>query len=274
MSLLSCLADRLILCPTTNSIDPCESTRCIIDSSNGIEVEVYSSRVGPARRESETNSSTELVILKFPGTGGRAERASAHPGELMTGVSEYCFNAHIYTLNHRGYGGSSGPASLSNFAASLKSLQKYVDSRHPNSMVLAAGNSLGCLSALYWAANFPTNGLLLRNPPPLVQLIRHRRKYSLMSFGLNWVIASQIPNELRALKNAELANCPALFVSSEKDRIVPVKFQELVFSSFSGPKQRFLIRDADHDHKIQESQKHEYETSIRWLREQMVRGFF
>ena len=98
MSLLAKIADRLILCPSTDPIDAGENRREIVFSSDGVEIEAWVSRWGDFENVSP---SERLVVMKIPGTGGRAERGSVHPCELMIGPDKESAlkAAEVWTLN-------------------------------------------------------------------------------------------------------------------------------------------------------------------------------
>ena len=74
MTLLSKLADRLILMPSTHDIDPGDK-RCQRIATPYGEVETW---IGVFPDSHQSTNDTELVIIKFPGTAGRAERAGVH----------------------------------------------------------------------------------------------------------------------------------------------------------------------------------------------------
>ena len=127
------------------------------------------------------------------------------------------------------------------------------------------------MSALYVAARFPVAGVYLRNPPPIAQLIRHRPRYNWWNFGLARHIADRIPPELDAVENAANSNCPALFVCSEKDSVVPTSFQQLIHEKYAGPNTTFVIENARHADLIPGRQEQEFLDAIGWLRANVMR---
>ena len=258
MTWLSWLADRLILCPSTHSIDPGEK-RCekipLEDSFVEAWIQEFLTENGPPEK---------LAIVKFPGTAGRAERSGVHPAELLPG-----FSSQICAINPPGYGGSPGPASVKKIVGCANAVYEYLYSGG-HSRILVTGNSLGCLAALYLAANYPVDGMLLRNPPPIHQLIKNRPRYSAWSFGLSSWIADEVPIELDAIENADRCSCPCLFVQSEKDRIVPVKYQDQIIGAYQGAKQVFRILGADHHEMVGDDQAEAYVEAVAWLNDQMT----
>jgi len=103
--MLARLADRLVLMPTTHPIEPETSHRQTIPLFDG-ELEYYADHVAPSQKGPATG---KLLLIKFPGTGGRAERAARHPAECWGG------DTVTWTINPMGYGGSTGPATLQGY---------------------------------------------------------------------------------------------------------------------------------------------------------------
>lgn len=270
MSLLSQIADRLVLCPSNQPVDAGENRREVISTSANIEVEAWVSRWGDFE---SAPPSQRLVVLKVPGTGGRAERASVHPCELMINdEKDSPFTAaEVWTLNHRGYGGSTGPASLQNFTSTLEAFWDFIEQRYPTEKKMAIGNSLGCISVLYLATWKSIDAILLRNPPDVARVISDRPRYNWWNFGLAKHIARQVPEVLNSTDNAMLAKCPALMVTSEKDTVVPPKYQQEIFDSYMDEIKQFVIEGANHGDRIPLHQETEYITAIDWLHEQLTR---
>ena len=271
MSLLAKLADKLILCPSTKAIDSKDSVREVVWAQEGIEIETYVSTWGDF--ESTSIPETEkLVVLKFPGTGGRAERGTVHPAELLVGDDPHSTikAAQVWTLNHRGYGQSTGPASLANFTSTIDHFWDFIEQRFRGTKKLATGNSLGCMSALYLSHYRNIDAIMIRNPPPLARLISDRPRYNAWNFGFGKRIGNQVPEKLDSLRNAKHSNCPALFVSSEKDRVVPIKYQLEIADAYHGPNRQFVIQGADHHHRIPEHQESQYLEAVRWLHENLA----
>lgn len=259
MTLLSRIADRLILHPTTHFIETQDKERKWIETATG-KVEIWIVET-PAVASTDHDS---LLMLKFPGTGGRAERAGGFPAQLWPD-----FQTETWTINHRGYGESSPPASIQNFTESCDAFWNAAVQQFPDRKVLIYGNSLGCISALYLAARHSVAGLFLRNPPALAQMIATRPRYRNWSFGFSKWIANQVPDQLDSVANAAKCKAPCLFVCSEKDTVVPPEYQNLVIDSFQGPQQSFTIQDGDHADPIPDHQQDDFISAIQWLREQI-----
>lgn len=240
------LANRLILCDTQHPIDPEQRRREVIPCGDD-QMEAWVFQYG---------KSPDIVCLKFPGTGGRAEQAGPHPCEIISSEFE------VWTINPPGYGSSTGQACVSKMVATSEAAWLAVEKRAAGRPIVVTGNSLGCMYALYVASRYPVAGMLLRNPAPVHQLIKG--EYSWWNAGLAArFIASQVPQAMDAVANARLCKAPALFVMSGADRRVPVQYQKMVIDQYQGPHATFLVPGADHDHPIPEALVDDYVQSVK-----------
>ena len=256
-SMLSRLADKIILLPTTDPIPTDGKTRRELTFGAGT-FEVWAQRT-----VSELAVAPDFFVLKFPGTGGRAERMSQHPAEVWQDLS-----AEVWTVNPPGYGTSGGRASLRFIAAVASAAYDELAKRAEGRPIVVTGNSLGCVAALFLAANRDVGGLLLRNPPPLRQLIIGHHGW--WNFGLSRFIAEKVPTELCSAANASRARAPALFITSERDRTIPPHYQQQIVDAYAGQRRVMVLLGADHATPIDEEQADEYLQHLRWLRERVV----
>lgn len=281
------LADRFVLMPSQNAIRAAHKVRrvvrvegrevevwiertdgraqpTIIPTVNGQPVEVQPGEV--VREEALPPPEPQIFVLKFNGSGGRAERTSIHPLDFWSDVP-----GEIWSPNPPGYGASEGRPSLRWLAptgrAVFAELLKVAGSRP----IVVTGNSLGTTVALHLAAEFAGAGkiaaLILRNPPPLRQLIAG--KFGWRTLGLSLGVARQIPRELDSVANAARAQQPCVFVCAAADRVVPPRFQQLIRAAYAGPQQVVTIPAADHVFVLAEPQVGEYARALTWLREQI-----
>lgn len=253
--MLARLADRLVLMPTTHPIESETSNRQTISLFGG-ELEYYADHVAPSKEGPATG---KLLLIKFPGTGGRAERAGRHPAECWGG------DTVTWTINPMGYGGSTGPATLQRYPEMVRRIGLHAREVEPDRKIVVTGNSLGGISALAFAASFPVAGMLLRNPAPIHQLISKRRRYVVPTLGLSKLVAATIPVEMDCLINASKTSCPCWFVTCEKDLLVPPSFQDQVWDNLLGVKSRFSIPNAGHGDPVPDSLKGKYHDWIREL---------
>ena len=246
----SWLADKLILSPSRHAID-CDGEQRWVSWEGG-EFEAWIQRTG--------EGDAQMVVLKFPGTAGRAERSTIHPADGWEDVP-----TEVWTVNPPGYGASPGRASLSHRQAITEATWQAVQRAADGRPVVVTGNSLGSLSAMYLAAHHPVDGLLLRNPVPLRKLIRTR--YGRMA---SLLVARHVPEPLCPIQNAARASAPAVFVSSQKDRVVPAALQQEVFENYGGDSHVLELAEADHADLPSEEESAEYVRLLRWLRDRVT----
>ena len=255
---LSRLTDALVLRPTRHAIAVEHKRRHELPFRGG-RLEFWQHQSGP-----ESRGATDLAVLKFGGTGGRAERATEHPADCWPDL-----RADVWALNPPGYGGSSGRASLQVMAEMALCAYDYVRRAAGPLPLIVTGNSLGGVAALYLAAHRPVNGLVLRNSPPLRELIVDRFGWWNLWIGAR-LIARQVPAELDAIRNAQRCHVPAVFVSSLRDRIVWSRHQELIIEAYGGEKRVLRLPEADHGCPLTEPQREEYRLLLEWLRRRAI----
>jgi pimeloyl-ACP methyl ester carboxylesterase len=135
--------------------------------------------------------------------------------------------------------------------------------------IAVTGNSLGCVSALYLAARHAPAGLILRNPPPLREVMLARYGRWPLKPGVAW-LARQILPELCAIRNAALATAPAVFITAQQDRVVPPSCQQQIVDAYGGPKQMLYLPQADHHTPLTDEESAQYGQRLDWLRRQMT----
>jgi pimeloyl-ACP methyl ester carboxylesterase len=170
----------------------------------------------------------------------------------------------IWGMNYPGFGGSTGPARLSRIGpaalAAFDELQRQADDRP----ILPFGTSIGATAALHVAAQRPTAGLILHNPPPLREMVLRR-------FGwwnlwlLAGPIALQIPRELDSIENAKAIHAPAIFVLAEKDEVVPPRYHNLVLNAYAGEKRVIALHGAYHNDPIEGTALTDLNDALGWL---------
>jgi pimeloyl-ACP methyl ester carboxylesterase len=133
------------------------------------------------------------------------------------------------------------------------------------------GNSLGTAYALYVAAKHRVDGLILRNPPPLRQMIVGRYGWWNGFLGA-MLIAAQTPRELDSIANAALCRTPAVMLSSLRDRHVPVRYQRMIYNAYAGEKQILELPEADHADPLSEDELRRYRDLLDWLRGRILAG--
>jgi pimeloyl-ACP methyl ester carboxylesterase len=253
------LADRLILSPTRHEIpafgrSPLRVTQGDID----LELWVQRTEVGEDARPGP-------FVLKFPGTGSRAEDAE--------NLAMRCWEDQdvvLWSVNPPGYGNSGGRASLGAIPAMAMAAVERIRDAAGERPVVAEGFSLGTVAALFLAAQGQVDGLILRNPPPLREILRHRTGW--WSLGLVPVlVASGIPETADSVRNAAQCRVPALFVTALKDRVVPVNCQNLVVDAYGGPSRVLEQPDGEHATPLSAPQTTRLKGFATWLLDSIER---
>jgi pimeloyl-ACP methyl ester carboxylesterase len=253
MPFLGWLTDRIILQPTVHEI-PVPDKKPLRFSHGGGELEVWVHRVGPDRQ-----GLPDLYLLEFPGTASRAEHRTDFVEDCW---SKLC--VEIWAVNPPGYGNSSGTASLTKLAAMAERALHEVRQAAGEIPVIAAGGSLGSVSALYLAARHRVEGMLVQSPPALREVILAKSVWRHIEWAPR-VIAAQIPRELDSIANARRATVPAVFVSAQRDAIVPARVQRQIIDAYNGPSRVLSIPDADHDTPMLDSELEQLRPLTSWL---------
>ena len=253
MSFLGWLTDRIILEPTRHVISAPQRKALRLESSDGA-LEIWVHRVGP-----RGTSQPDLYLLEFPGTASRAEDS--------TDFVEACWSdccVEIWAVNPPGYGNSTGTASLKKLPAMAERALEAIRKTSETVPVIVAGGSLGSVSALYLAARYSVEGVLVQNPPALREVILAASAW----WQFRWakqLIAAQIPAELDSLVNAGKATAPAVFVTAQQDDIVPASIQEQIVDAYNGLLKVLSLPDADHDTPLGEDDLEQLRSLASWL---------
>lgn len=252
MQWLAKLADRLVLEPSTHPIhsDLDHQTLRVGDDS----IDLFVTSVKPA------DAVDQVLLIKFPGTGGRAERAGFRPAQFWKQTDTL-----VWAINPFGYGSSTGKATLQRYPEMVQAVGQAAQERHPHRTIIVSGVSLGSLSALALAANFSVGGVLLRNPVPLHQMISRRPRYAWPSLGLSRFLAREIPGELNAIENAKRATGACFTVSAGMDRVVPLSFQQMIVEHFAGPTKTLICPNATHRCSVPKELSDQYVQGVKWL---------
>lgn len=250
--------DKLVLRPSTNPIDFGQKQEFKIPCGYH-HLLCYSLLQGdPVNGQAKSGSKTtdagpDLLVIKWPGNAGRAENSGPHPAMAWPEKK-----VEIWTINPFGYGGSSKSASLSHLPEMAAAVLRYAFANRSGVPVLLVGNSIGCATAIYqavlnrrWKEEGQSNfsellGLLLINPPPLVQLIPghyHRPYYGPVT---KW-LATATPDPADSVRQARKIKLPCFLLQCHGDQIVPAVYQNQIFDSLDGEKLKWVFGDSDHN---------------------------
>lgn len=258
--LITEIADRLILQPTRNPVSALGKERRVIRCRDGF-IEAWTQRIGTTG----VRDDADVFVLKFTGTSGRAERTNYQPLDTWSDLS-----GEVWSINPPGYGGSSGRASLRTFAAAGKAAYDAITDAAQGRPVIIMGTSLGTITALYLAAHFPVAGMVLRNPPPLRQLIVGKHGWWNLWVGA-MLVSTQVPDYLCSIRNASRCQTvPTVFVGSARDRIVPPNYQARIVKAYAGPKRVMRLRKANHSTPMNAIEQIRYRRELNWLRDRAL----
>lgn len=225
----------------------------------------------------------KTLILKFPGTAGRAERSSALPANLIpfhAPQANVPLGQHyeVWTWNPPGYGRSEGKADLQTLtpAADAFASQLLAARVHQcdHTRVWLCGNSLGCLPALSLAARLeqwvPRDkstdrfGVWLRNPPDLAEVVLRTADRYRSRFWMRHV-AARLPRSLDAIQMAGRCELPAVFLMSEHDTLVPPSLQRQIHDAYTGEHHLVTLFDLCHAGVIEEQHLGAIDRAVDWL---------
>jgi pimeloyl-ACP methyl ester carboxylesterase len=263
------LLDRFVLRPSRNPLEYAPKKRVVM-TKDEITDEYFFQHCPSRNKSPEQVPPVDLLILKFPGTAGRAERASDWPAGLLPDLT-----TRICTWNAPGYGGSSGRATLANIADRSSRFLNLLTDEMPKPLpkIWLIGNSLGCTTATYLASrqDVPIDGLILRNPPPLIETIKRvARRYPMGH--LTDVIAESVPAEMNLSLTAPRTHVPTVMLQSEQDELVPPALQREVLDSLPGPKRLVIMDGLGHDGIATEEHQAEIRDAVQWLWRQTELG--
>jgi len=249
------VADRLVLFPSTAPTDAMGASRRETPFEGGV-IEMWTARSPRDAR----GGSPALRVLSFEGNASRAEWSASPDSHLWGDVP-----VEIWSVNYPGYGGSTGPARLARLPAAALAAYDALAREGAGGPIVVNGSSLGSALALYVATRRPVAGLLLRNPPPLQDLILSPR-FGWWNLWIGaWIVAGKVPREMNSRLNAPRVGVPAAFVLSTSDEIVPPAYQRRIVDAYAGEKVSFLLRDATHNAAFDGSHREELQAACAWL---------
>jgi fermentation-respiration switch protein FrsA (DUF1100 family) len=84
-----------------------------------------------------------------------------------------------------------------------------------------------------------------------------------------WLLAGpfayKIPASLDSVANARSTHAPAVFLQSEKDEVVPPRFQALVVDAYAGEKRFIPLPGAKHNSPVAPEALKSLQSSLDWL---------
>ena len=263
------ILDRMVLRPSQGPVDSGQQRRVHLNF-NGKRLECFVQSFVPNAPSESLRDELDVLVLKFPGTEGRAERSSAFPLGMISQCSPEPISGEVWTWNPPGYGGSEGKAGMGAIAdAAVVFYESVVQQRaSEHTRVILCGNSLGSVAALNVAARcqppMTHTGLVLRNPPPLIPVVKRIASRYPMGRLLAPIIESLV-DSMNSLITAPRSELPALFLQSELDTLVPLAMQRKVHVAYAGSKRIVTLLRLGHNGTPDESHHAEIAAGIAWL---------
>lgn len=253
------LLDRMVLRPSRHRIDHGPQQRVMLRAlGRPLECFVQQHRAADGERGS-------VLAIKFPGTSGRAEQSTGLPLRLLPDVS-----GTMWTWNPPGYGGSGGRASLPRIAdAAMEYVTQVIDREADSETTIwLVGNSLGCASALAAASALTLDprrvGIVLRNPPPLTEVVKRIARHYPLGQLVDRV-AESVHARMNALVTAAEVDMPAVFIQSGADTLVPPAMQNQVIAAYRGQSRQVYLAGLAHDGVADPEQETLIQRELYWL---------
>jgi len=242
------LLDRMVFRPCREPIATQGVEQEVLKVPGGT-AELWIREIGAAGPYVEKNAvsaevAKPIVVLKFPGTSGRAENAGPQPLSLWPSR-----RGVVIAVNPPGYGATRGRARLADAAPLVDAVAARIARDWPDATVIVSGNSLGALRALDFAAGHHAAGVVLRNPPLLEPLIAADARRKRASAIGDWLIKS-LPESWQGERRAAAMNAPVLVIQSLADRIVPPSIQDRLVARLGGPVRVLRVPGADHEDPV------------------------
>lgn len=252
------LLDRMVLRPSRDRIDHPHQERVVLQCL-GRSLECF------VQQHEPNEISSGILVIKFPGTSGRAEQSTGLPLALLDGVG-----GRTWTWNPPGYGGSHGQASLPRIAdAAVDFVNQVIDREADDGTTIwLAGNSLGCATALNVAARIDFDhdrtGIVLRNPPPIAEVVMKIASRYPLGHLVNR-LANSVDDSMNVMVTATQVRLPAVFLQSGSDTLVPPALQKKVIDAYEGIHQVVVMEDLDHDGLATSDHENQIRQSLHWL---------
>ena len=180
--------------------------------------------------------SSPLTILVFNGNAGKR----AHRGPLAAALNRHGFQ--VLLLDYRGYGGNPGTPSESGFVADSRAARAYVLGRSDvdASRLVYFSESLGAAVALELAVAHPPAALILRSPfTSMADVGQHHYPF----LPVRLLLRDRFPS----IDRIHLIRSPLLVLAGARDRIVPTRQSQRLYTAAADPKTIVIVPEADHN---------------------------
>jgi len=178
-----------------------------------------------------------FAILIFHGNAGYAVHRADYASLLRAAATDRAVS--VYILEYPGYGARPGAPSQESFLAAANEAAENIPEEIP---IILLGESIGTGVASAAAAANPDRiqGLLLLTPfDSLANVAQHH--YPILP--IPWIMRDQY----QAATWLEKYQGPTAIILAAQDTIVPTKFGQKLYETYSGPKLLLIADPADHN---------------------------
>jgi uncharacterized protein len=168
------------------------------------------------------------LVIYFQGNAGALDlRAGRFKWLIADGTG-------LVALSYRGYGGSTGKPSEAGLIDDAAAAYNFAVARHPASRIVVWGESLGTGVAVALAAERKVGGIILDAPFTSIADVG-AAAYPFVP--VRWFIKDPFHSDERITH----VSAPLLVLHGERDRIVPIRFGQKLFSLAKEPKRMVLF---------------------------------
>lgn len=180
----------------------------------------------------------KVVIYHHGNAGNLATRAGAYRAIIMAGAS-------VFAYDYRGYGKSSGHASLKGVVDDGVAAYDFVhDQLHcPAQDIINYGESLGAGPAGYVTAHRRCGGIILQSGVPSLPEVGKFNFWPLRIYPGFFFPQPQMDN----VSMADSFHCPISVMCGGKDTMIPWHLGKEVYDRASPPKRFVVLNDSHHN---------------------------
>jgi fermentation-respiration switch protein FrsA (DUF1100 family) len=174
------------------------------------------------------------VVIYFQGNGGGLNlRVTRFQSLVADGTG-------LIALSYRGYGGSSGSPSEEGLIADARAAYKFAVEHYVPSRLVLWGESLGTGVAVALAAQRPVGKVVLQSPFTSTADV---------GAAAYWFAPVRLlmKDQFRSDERIGRVSAPVLVMHGERDRVVPFRFGERLFSLVKSDKRFVRFADGGHD---------------------------
>jgi uncharacterized protein len=231
--------ERLIYVPGSMALEHCPTARVfsVVSTPEGVRMLVF-------------GTSTRIAVL-YHGNAGTVCDRTDYVGTLLSRGYQ------VLLVEYPGYGSSDGRPSHQRTLAAMASVQAYVQTLRPTSLVVL-GESIGSGPAVLHAVGAAADHLILVTPfTTLSDIVR-----ASSIWWLAWLVQDPFYNQ------RDIANFAGslLILGAERDEVIPVDHSQAVHDAALRARQRRLVITSGATHNTVFQQPGMWQEIADWLR--------